>query len=108
MTKKTWALFVQSKEGTVELGTGRFDSYEDALQEAYSRAEGKYRDDDVVGVRRPDVPAPEEEHRQRILTKLDDGSNGESVEDRRARARKILSELMADELKRRQRKKKTD
>ena len=98
--KRTWALYVQTREGHKELGLGKFDSYSDALKEARVRAQGKYKSGDVVGARRPDVPAPDEEKRQKLLAKIEDGGNGESVEDRRARAKKILTELMADDLRR--------
>jgi len=93
-------LFVQTGEGHKELGLGKFASYAEAIKEAKVRAQGKYKSGDVVGARRPDVPAPDEEKRQKVLAKIEDGGNGESVEDRRARAKKILTELIADDLRR--------
>lgn len=96
--KQAWAMFVQTTKEVEELGVGLFDSYEGALKEAKARAGKQLSVDHCVGVRRCDVCSPSAEERERILLAIEDASNGENVEDKRARAKKILAELIRLEL----------
>ena len=103
---KAWLLYVQTDKEVKELGIGHYESHEEAIADAKRRCVGAMAVGACVAARRVDVPAPNPSTRDNVLIRLEEGGNGESVADKRERAKKILTELIADDLRRKQKSKK--